>query len=109
MNAATFIHLVLIVAALVVMAEALNKLERCAPHRKGLTPRQRLVDALKAIAWALLALGAGGAIAGPVLPYLGGIPSWLALVVRFEQPTLDHVAVMLGFAVLIVRTRVKEG
>lgn len=109
MNFAVFTHLVLILSALVVMAEALNKLERCGPTRPGLTPRQRLVDSLKAIAWALLALGAGGALAGPVLPFLGRIPDWLAVVVRFEQPTLDHVAVMLGFAVLIVRTRFKEG
>lgn len=109
MTAATFIHLLLIFAALVVMAEALNKLERCAPHRPGLTGRQRLVDWLKALAWALLALGAGGALVGPALPYLGEVPSWLALVVRIEQPTLDHASVMLGFAVLIVRTRVKEG
>lgn len=109
MNAAFLTHLVLILAALVVVAEALNKLERCHPHRPGLTRRQRLVDTLKAVAWGLLALGGGGALVGPVLPYLGDAPGWLALVVRSEQPTLDHAAVMLGFAVLIVRTRFKEG
>lgn len=109
MSATAAMHLVLILSALVVMAEALNKLERCAPFAPGLTPHQRIVDGLKSLAWALLALGAGGAIAGPVLPYLSGVPTWMAHVLRFEHPTLDHVVVMLGFAVLIIRTRVKEG
>lgn len=109
MSATVAMHLVLILSALVVMAEALNKLERCAPHLRGLTARQRVIDGLKALAWALLALSAGGALVGPVLPYLSGVPSWMSYVVRIENPTLDHVLVMLGFAVLIVRTRVKEG
>ncbi len=109
MSAAHIIHVVLFLSAVVIMAEALNKLERCAPHLPGMTPRQRIVDGLKAVAWALLALGAGGAIVGPLFRYLNGVPHWLSIVIRFENPTLDHVAVMLGFAVLIVRTRVKEG
>lgn len=83
------------VAALVVLAEALNKLERCAPLRAGLTPHQRLVDGLKALAWGLLALGAGGSLLAPVL---GERP-----------PNAEGVCIVLGFATLIVRTRVKEG
>lgn len=96
------------IAGLIVVAEALNKLERTAPFAPGLSARKRLVDGLKAIAWALLALGAGGAIASPLLQ-LSGIPAgaipWLA----HQSPTLAETAVLLGFSVLIVRTRVKEG
>lgn len=82
-------------AGWVVLAEALNKLERTSPTAAGLCMRQRMVAVLKAIAWILLALGAGGAIVTPLL--------------RLEPPTLQDVFVICGSAVLIVRTRVKEG
>lgn len=83
------------VSGLIVLAEALNKLERTAPCRRGLTTRERTTEWLKAIAWALLSLGAAGAVITPLLP--------------LEQPTLQDACVLLGFAVLIVRTRVKDG
>ncbi|MEG0556817.1 MAG: hypothetical protein RR574_10165, partial [Comamonas sp.] len=67
---------------LVVVAEALNKLERTAPCRPGLTPRIRLVAWLKAVAWALLALGGAGALVAP----------WL----RPTPPTLSDVCVIAG-------------
>lgn len=83
------------VAGFIVLAEALNKLERTAPCRPGLGRRARATELLKAIAWALLAVGGAGAVITPLLP--------------LERPTLQDLCVMLGFAVLIVRTRVKEG
>lgn len=103
------LQLLHVLASLVVLAEALNKLERTAPLARGLTPHQRVVDGLKAAAWALLALGAAGGVASPVLLWLG-VPSLaLADLARPERPTLAETAVMAGFAVLIIRTRVKEG
>ncbi len=102
-------QIVLAVAALVVLAEAHNKLEFCDPLGAGLTPKERLLELLKAGAWFLLALGAGGAIAGPVLRALGTDSSFLPGLLRLETPTLDHVVTMVGLAVVIVRTRVKEG
>lgn len=95
-------------AGLVVLAEALNKMERTAPCARGLTPHQRLVDGLKALAWLLLAIGAGGAVAAPVLLSMG-VQSHQMPLMRLEHPTLGETAVLLGFAVLIVRTRIKEG
>lgn len=92
MNALLIVHWV---SGLVVLAEALNKLERTAPCRPGLAARERATEWLKAIAWALLAIGGAGAVVTPFLP--------------LERPTLQDVCVVLGFAVLIVRTRVKEG
>lgn len=89
------LYLIHWLAGLVVLAEALNKLERVDPLAAGLTPRTRLVDSLKALAWLLLAIGAGGALITPLL--------------ALEPPTLQDVAVLAGFAVLIVRTRIKEG
>ncbi|MBL7091580.1 hypothetical protein [Acidovorax sp.] len=83
------------VSGLIVLAEALNKLERTAPCRRGLRARDRITEWLKAIAWALLAVGGAGALITPLLP--------------LEQPTLQDACVLLGFATLIVRTRVKEG
>ncbi len=102
------LQVVHVVAGLIVMAEALNKIERSAPCAKGLTARQRVVEALKAAAWALLAMGAGGAIMSPLLDTL-----WFASpavqIITHTQPSLDEVCTMMGFAVLIVRTRIKEG
>ena len=83
------------VAGVIVLAEALNKLERTAPCRPGLMARERATEWLKAIAWALLAVAGAGAFITPLLP--------------LEQPTLQDACALLGFAVLIVRTRVKEG
>lgn len=83
------------VAGVIIAAEALNKLERTAPLTPGLTARQRLAMWLKAVAWSALALGGAGAIVTPLLP--------------LERPTLQDVCIAVGFAVLIIRTRVKEG
>lgn len=82
-------------SGVIVLAESLNKLERTAPCRPGLSPRERATEWLKAIAWALLAVSGAGAFITPFLP--------------LEAPTLQDVCALLGFAVLIVRTRVKEG
>ncbi len=95
LSAITLLGLVHWLSGIVVLAEALNKLERTAPCRRGLAPRERATEWLKAIAWALLAVGGAGAFITPLLP--------------LETPTLQDACVLLGFAVLIVRTRVKEG
>lgn len=103
------INLLHMLAGLVVLAEALNKLERIPQPRYWATPHLRWVQGLKAVAWALLALGAGGAVITPVLLALG-VPMGLSSpLIRLERPTLAETCVLLGFAVLIVRTRVKEG
>jgi hypothetical protein len=82
-------------AGIVVLAEALNKLHRTAPCAPGLSPQLRITAWLKAVAWLLLAVGGAGALVTPLL--------------QLQPPTLQDAAVMLGFAVLIIRTRVKEG
>ncbi|MDH1765229.1 hypothetical protein N5D37_05850 [Comamonas aquatica] len=85
----------LFVLGVVVLAEALNKLERTCPCARGITPHQRLLAWLKAIAWSLLALAGAGALVGP---FFDQVP-----------PTLRELSMFAGFAVLIVRTRFKEG
>lgn len=105
----TFLQILHIVAGFIVLAEALNKLERCDPLGKQMTLHQRLVDGLKAVAWFLLGLGAAGALAGPLLLSMGLPSDAGGVVVRLGAPTLDQTLVLAGFAVLIVRTRVKEG
>lgn len=94
-------------AGLIILAESLNKLERTHPLSPGLSRRQRLVDLLKVVAWTLLALGGGAAVAAPLLLVLG-VHSGQLLLLRLEHPLLAETAVLLGFAVLIIRTRVKE-
>jgi hypothetical protein len=98
-------------ASWAVLAEALNKLERADPFNgatgwlprvRGLAcllapwawKRDRVVVVLKIFGWALLAVGAAGYIVRLYLP----VP-WFS----------PDVAVIAGFAVLIVRSRVKEG
>lgn len=95
-------------AGLVVLAEALNKLERTHPLAPGMSTRERLVDALNALAWALMAIGAGGAVATPSLFWFG-VQGGHDMLMRLEKPTLAETSVLCGFAVLIVRTRIKEG
>jgi hypothetical protein len=95
-------------AGFVVLAEALNKLERTAPFARGMLPHDRMVDGLKALAWALLALGGGGAVATPFLGALG-VHASASQMVLHQAPSFAETAVLLGFAVLIIRTRVKEG
>lgn len=92
MSALEWLHFL---SGLVVLAESLNKLERTHVFERGLTARLRVAVVLKAVAWAVLAVGGGGAFVTPLLP--------------LEAPTLQDACVMFGFAVLIVRTRVKEG
>lgn len=102
------LHIIHTVAALVVLAEALNKLERTCPLAAGLTKHQRLMDGLKAMAWSLLALGSGTALLGLLLAGMG-IHSGAVDALRLGPPDLSDTAIMAGFAVLIFRTRVKEG
>lgn len=85
-------------AAMIVLAEALNKLERTDVRRAGLTAKQRSVTVLKAAGWTMLAIGAGGVVIGPMLHE---IPTWM--------DSLQRDCVMAGFAVLILRSRLREG
>lgn len=104
----TWLQIIHWVAGLIVLAEALNKLERTSPFASGLSSHDRIVDGLKSIAWAMLALGAGGAIATPFLAS-AGVSSDMSILLRLDTPNLTETCVMAGFATLIVRTRVKEG
>lgn len=87
-----------VLCGLVILAEALNKLERTSPLAAGLTARQRCTAWLKAVAWGSLAIGGGGAVATPALQLQG---------THWQQ--LADVCTAFGFVVLIIRTRVKEG
>lgn len=82
-------------AGVIVLAEALNKLERTDPLAPGMQARVRVSAWFKTMAWLSLAIGAGGAL---VTPFLG-----------LERPTLQDAAVLSGFALLIIRSRFKEG
>lgn len=107
----TTLHVIHWLAGLLVLAEALNKLERTAPCRRGLTGRERATEWLKALAWLLLAFGGAGAVVSPLMPWLpmNRIGAMSPLLMPTQTPTLQDVCIALGFAVLIVRTRVKEG
>lgn len=105
----TVLQIVHAIAGLIVVAEALNKLERTNLISRGISNRQRAAEALKALAWILLALGAAGSLAAPVLLAIGVPADAGGVLSRLERPTLAEVLVLAGFATLIVRTRVKEG
>lgn len=104
----TTLHVLHILAGFIVLAEALNKMERTTPFAPGLSGRERVVDGLKALAWCLLALGAAGALATPLLVLFGvDVNPWEPI--NHRHPSLAETLVLSGFAVLIIRTRVKEG
>lgn len=95
---------------LVVLAEALNKMERTdlfnghtglhkfACLRWLLVPwkweREHLVNVLKLTGWVLLAIAGAGAMVTPLL--------------HWERPHFQGIAGTAGFAFLILRTRLKE-
>lgn len=84
-------------AAFVILAESLNKLERTQFRTIfGLPLRQQAALILKIAAWLLLAWGSGGVLAD-------------FLHFTNNPPDMREACFLLGFAVLIVRTRVKEG
>lgn len=89
------LHAVHWLSGLVVLAESLNKLERSAPWALGLSFKERVSVWLKCIAWLLLSMGGAGALITPLM--------------HLDPPTLQDVAMILGFAILIIRTRIKEG
>lgn len=88
-------HIVYWVAGVIVFAESLNKLERTDPFCSGMRARWHVVVWLKALAWMLLAAGGFLAMVSPLL--------------TDGSPSVQDLCIVLGFAVLIVRTRVKEG
>lgn len=90
-----YLHALHWLSGWVVLAEALNKLERSAPLARGLTVLERLSAWLKVLAWILLSMGGAGAVITPLM--------------HLDPPTLQDVAMITGFAVLIIRTRFKEG
>lgn len=105
----TWLVIVQTVAALIVLAEALNKIERSDlfDGRRGLRPRlvgigwlcvpwawrrPKVVTVLKVAGWLLMSIG--------------------AFVSLFMPPAYQHLVpacVLCGFALLIVRSRLKEG
>lgn len=103
-----FIHFA---AGVVVLAEALNKLERATPCRRGLSRVDRITEWLKAIAWLCLALGGASAVVSPFMPFLPieQIGALWPLLMPTRHPTLQDTCIVLGCALLIIRTRVKEG
>jgi hypothetical protein len=102
------LQLIHAVAGLIVLIEAINKLERTCPTAKGLTQRARLIEVLKAIAWFPIAIGAAGAVSGPIFLFVGSDPNTFIHLLRVEHPTLAEVCVMVGVAILVIRTRTKE-
>lgn len=89
-------------AAIVIEAE--NKMRRteflAAVGRRGMTPLQRVVTVLRGAAWALLMLGAVGALALLVLDLPAHQRELFDVIVR--------ACLLAGMGTMIVRSRLKE-
>lgn len=95
-------------AGLVVLAEGLNKLHRADPLRVGLAPLVRTLVLLKVSAWILLVLGAGGAVVRPLVVVAIGADLTAGPVRLTDRVSLADLCVLGGFAILILRSRLKE-
>lgn len=82
------------VGSFLVMAEALNKLERIRKYLPTVNAKERSKVALSVVAWFLTAIGSAGAMATLVLP----IP----------HSDLQDTAMIVGFALLLISKRVRE-
>ncbi len=94
----TILWLICILAALVILGEALNKIIRASPRaarRSGAGARAELLAWLKGVSWIMFALGAGGVFA--------------RLLFNQSLPDPDALLVLVGLAVIVIRSRVKEG
>ena len=91
------INLIHWLAAIVVLAEALNKLERANPLASGLTRHLRALEWAKITAWSLLAIGAGCGVAAPIVGEL-----------HMRTASVADTFSMLGVAALIIYTRARE-
>ena len=102
-----FIPIIHWLAGVVVLAEALNKLERTTPFAPNLPHRKRLSDGFKTVAWTLMALGAGSALMAPVIGDFG-LTGPASQMLSHAKPSVAETASMLGFAVHIIYARLKE-
>lgn len=82
------------VSGLLVLAEALNKLERTDPLEPSLHLVDRAVVCLKVLGWCMLALGACGIMVSPLLGH--------------PDPTVKELLLLVGFALLVLRSRLRE-
>ncbi len=88
----------------IVLAEALNKLERVRPSLSlSLRPRYLLLTWLKAAAWFFVAIGAMAAFITPVALALAP-----AVAYYVPAPSIGDTAMVFGTAIHVIRTRVKE-
>lgn len=100
------LQIIQVLAAIVVLAEALNKIERADVWggRCGLGPR------LAALAWLLRPW----AWRRPAVVAVFKVAGWFCLSVgaagaMVTPPAVVQVLVLAGFALLIIRSRLKEG
>ncbi len=82
------------VSALIVIIEALNKLERYDPFQKMKSVKQMLIFWMTSAAWVALAVGSAGAL---VMPFLSIKPKLTA-----------DAFVLIAFAALLVRARLYQ-
>lgn len=91
-TATTVLH---IVVGLLLLAEGLNKLERTDVWRRGMAPRERCAEWLRALGWGCLTLGGAGVL----------VATWMPA----AYADAAYLCVAAGCALLTVRARVREG
>ncbi len=78
---------------LIILAEAINKLEDCRLNVRGLGSPYYTQTILKALAWGLLAFAGGASLVAPLF--------------NFPPVALHDVGYSVGVTVLIVRSRMR--
>jgi hypothetical protein len=100
------IPLLMVLAAVVIYVEGMNKLHRTDPLERGLGLRARVVVLLKVLAWILLVLGSAGVFVRPFIVIPAGLNHGFGAFLASDRSSL--LFVLGGFALLIVRSRFKE-
>lgn len=99
------ISMIYFLAGLIVMGEAINKLYVVSPFGPNMKMKDRLMDGIKAVAWILLALAAGGALVGP---FLGELTHGGPSASYRTSPSITEICGLIGFALIIVRLKIME-
>lgn len=102
----TTIYVLHWIAALVIAVQSTDRLFQCPLMERGIKPIDRFYRAIKGAAWACMAFASFGVLAAPFFSATGF--HGVTLILVNQPPNVSEVGIYVGFALLIVRSWVRE-